>query len=75
MTYSGKLDLEAEKSVRIIIHNESDMLKGEINRMFNTDDLGEISLLYISAKKRMDKIFEYHVDRVREYQNIIGGVL
>ena len=39
--------------------NETDMLKGDINRMCVTDDLKELKLEYEHAKKRLDSIFEY----------------
>ena len=73
MTYSEKVDLEHEKSARIAIHNEYEMLIGGINRIFMTDDMSELNHMYECAKKSIDKIYGYHLERVRELKKINGG--
>lgn len=75
MGYPEKSGLEAEKAARIAIHNESDMLTGCINRIFVTDDMTELCQMYESAKKIIDRIYEYHENRVRQLQSIKGGGL
>ncbi len=50
------------KEVRI----ESDMLKGNIARMFLTDDVKELFEMYEIAKKRIERIYEYHHARLCE---------
>ena len=73
MTYSEKVNLEAEKSARIAIHNESDMLQGNINRMFLTDDMNELNRMYGFAITRILRIYEYHNERIIQLQSINGG--
>ena len=46
-------------------HIEYDMLKGNINRMFLTDDTAELNDMYKFSKKRIEMIFEYNCDRIR----------
>ena len=46
------------------IHNEYDLLTGEMNRMFVTDDAAELEVLHDYAKKRIDRIYEYHFERL-----------
>lgn len=45
-------------------HIEYDMLKGNINRMFLTDDTTELNDMYKFSKKRIEMIFEYNCDRI-----------
>lgn len=45
-------------------HNESDMLRGNINMMFLTDDVTELLRMYEFAQKRIQRIYEYHVERI-----------
>lgn len=73
MGYKEKENLESEKSARIAIHNESDMLQGNINRMFLTDDMNELNKMYGFAIMRVLKIYEYHQVRISQLQNISGG--
>ncbi len=46
------------------VHNEYDMLKGNINRMFLTDDAAELVKMYEFAQKRLERIRDYHVKRI-----------
>lgn len=39
--------------------NELDMLRGNLNRMFLTDDVRELLVMYEFAKKRLERICEY----------------
>lgn len=48
----------------IEVHNESDMLQGEINRMFVTDEMEELVRMYVFAQKRLERIYEYHYARL-----------
>lgn len=45
-------------------HNEYEMLLGNMNRMFLTDDEAELVKMYEFAKKRIEKIYKYHYARV-----------
>lgn len=45
-------------------HNEYDMLRGNINRMFLTDDAAELVRMYEFAQKRLEIIYEYHYARL-----------
>ena len=45
---------------------ESDMLEGNIARMFLTDDVTELIRMYEFAKKRIERIYEYHHKRLCE---------
>lgn len=54
------------------VHIEADMLQGNINRMFVTDDVTELIRMYDFAQKRIERIYEYHHTRLcEEVQN--GG--
>ncbi len=46
------------------VHNEYDLLVGEMNRMFLTDDAAELEALHKYARKRVDRIHDYHVTRI-----------
>lgn len=46
------------------VHFEYDLLKGNINRMFLTDDAAELHVMYEFAKKRIERIHNYHVTRL-----------
>lgn len=52
----------------ISIKNEYDMLKGNINRMFVSDDIDEVISMYEFAKKRLERIFSANHERVLELQ-------
>lgn len=43
---------------------EYDSLKGNINRMFVTDDFEEFSRMYEFAQKRLKRIYDFHFDRL-----------
>lgn len=43
---------------------EYDMLKGNINRMFVTDDIKELARMHEFAKKRLEELYEYHYARL-----------
>ncbi|MDE6601340.1 MAG: hypothetical protein K2K90_04085 [Lachnospiraceae bacterium] len=45
-------------------HNEYDMLRGNMNRMFLTDDVAELVKMYEVAQKRIERIYEYHYARL-----------
>lgn len=45
-------------------YDEYDMLMGNINRMFNTDDAAELAKMHDFARKRIERIFEYHRKRL-----------
>ena len=45
-------------------HNEYDVLKGNVNRMFLTDEVAELVKMYEFAQKRLEKIYEYHYGRL-----------
>ncbi len=45
-------------------HNEYDMLKGNVNRMFLTDDVAELVKMYEFAQIRIKRIYEYHYARL-----------
>lgn len=46
------------------MHVEYDLLMGEMNRMFVTDDAAELHVLHEYAKKRIERIYEYHCARI-----------
>ncbi len=46
------------------ICNERDMLLGNLSRFFLTDDLKELYVEYGFAKKSLERIFEYHCERI-----------
>lgn len=70
MAYSEKSKLEAEKASRLSIHNELEMIRNDISRMFFTNDMSELDQMYDSVKKHIDRIYEYHLARVKELQNL-----
>lgn len=45
---------------------EADMLEGNINRMFLTDDLIELNRMREFAILRLEKIYDFHLHRVQE---------
>lgn len=47
-------------------HNEYDMLKGNVNRMFLTDDMDELVRMYEFAIKSLKNLYEYHCVRLAE---------
>ena len=44
--------------------NEKDMLNGNINRMFVTDNFAELCSMYEYACKRLEKLFNANYDRI-----------
>lgn len=46
------------------IEIETDLLKGNINRMCVTDDRQELYIMYSFAKKRIDNLFNYNLKRI-----------
>lgn len=48
------------------LNNEYDMLKGNINRMFVTDDYAELLKQYSVAISRLTRIYEGHKKRFEE---------
>ena len=46
------------------MRNEKDMLEGNINRMFVTDDIEELFNMYVRAKERLDVLFKENCKRV-----------
>lgn len=46
--------------------NENDLLKGNINRMFLTDDYSELVENYNVAVSRLNSIFLMHLSRVQQ---------
>lgn len=74
MDHPEKAGLEAEKAARIAVHNNYDLLKGCVNRMFLTDDMGELCHMYGSAKRLIDTVYEYHENRVSQLENISGEI-
>lgn len=49
---------------------EIDMLKGNINRMCVTDDDAELESMQQWAKKRIDRIYSYNYQRLRERERL-----
>lgn len=49
---------------------EIDMLKGNINRMCVTDDDVELESMQQWAKKRIDRIYSYNYQRLRERERL-----
>lgn len=43
---------------------EADMLQGNVNRMYVTHDPKELERMYETAKKRLEKIYEYNKNRI-----------
>lgn len=48
----------------IEVRYEYDMLLGNMNRMFLTDDVNELFQMYNFAKKRIERIYKYHCARL-----------
>ncbi len=46
------------------IYFESDMLKGNISRMFVTDNPKELLHMYEFSKKRLERIYQYNYERL-----------
>ncbi|MFD1403602.1 hypothetical protein [Robinsoniella peoriensis] len=46
--------------------NEYEMLKGNINRMFVTDTKEELVSMYFYSKTRLEKIYEFNLQRIKE---------
>lgn len=46
------------------VHNVYDMMKGNVNRMFLTDEVEELVYMHEIAKKRLEVIYEYHYARL-----------
>ncbi|MCI9313718.1 MAG: hypothetical protein HFI57_01860 [Lachnospiraceae bacterium] len=46
------------------VYVEYDLLVGEMNRMFVTDDAAELPVLHEYARKRLERIYDYHVKRI-----------
>lgn len=45
-------------------HNEVESLRGNINRMFVTNDKDEFERMALFARKRLDRIIEYNTCRL-----------
>ena len=45
---------------------EKDMLEGNINRMFVTNDIEEVCNMYVFAKERLDVLFKENCKRITE---------
>ncbi len=54
-----------EEISREEILDESDMLEGNISRMFLTDDPEELEHMYEFSKRRLEKIYKYHYARLQ----------
>lgn len=50
--------------------NESDLLEGEINRMFVSDDKREVQTMYNFARVRLEQIFLYNLDRIGQRETL-----
>jgi len=46
------------------IYNECDLLDGNINRMFLTDNIVELNAMESYARIRLQKIYKYNFDRL-----------
>ncbi len=46
------------------VHSELDMLRGNLCRICVSDDPKEVFQMYEYAKKRLDRIYEYHISRL-----------
>lgn len=49
---------------------EIDMLRGNINRMCVTDDDAELESMQQWAKRRIDRIYSYNHQRLRERERL-----
>lgn len=47
-------------------HNDYDMLKGCVNRIFVTDDINELPRMYSAAMCHFSRIYKYGCDRLIE---------
>lgn len=47
-----------------VVSEEYEMLQGNINRMFLTDNAAELVKMYEFAQKRLERIRDYHVKRI-----------
>lgn len=47
-----------------VVSEEYEMLQGNINRMFLTDDAAELVQMYEFARTRLERIHDYHVRRI-----------
>lgn len=54
-----------EEILREEILTESDMLEGNINRMFVTDNPKELVYMYEFSKKRLERIYQYNYARLQ----------
>lgn len=52
------------------LYNEIDMLEGNINRMCSDDNLEDISFMYFHAIRRINNIFEFNLNRIKEKENL-----
>lgn len=52
------------------MRNEKDMLEGNINRMFVTDNIDELCSMYILAKERLDTLFRENCKRIIEKNTV-----
>ena len=52
------------------MRNEKDMLEGNINRMFVTDDMDELCSMYMFAKERLDTLFRENCKRIIEKNTV-----
>ena len=46
------------------IEIETDLIKGNINRMCVTDNMQELYIMYSFAKKRIENLFNYNLKRI-----------
>ena len=51
------------------INFECDMLKGNINRLFLSDDIDELQSMFSWADKRLKLIYEYNLKRLNDKTN------
>ena len=51
------------------MRNVSDMLNGNINRMFVSDNLTELCDMYAFAKERLESLFKENCKRIIEQNN------
>lgn len=51
-------------------YNESDLLEGEINRMFVSDNRQEVLHMYNFARKRLERIYLYNLDRIDQKETL-----
>lgn len=51
------------------MHNEVNMLNGNINRMCITSDKYELYRMYEFAIKRVEAVYEYNLNRLEQKEN------